>query len=241
MSTLRTHNLTKSYGGRTVVGGVSLDVSSGEIVGLLGPNGAGKTTTFYMTVGLTAPDSGRVELDGHDVTDDPMYIRARKGIGYLPQEPSIFRGLTVEQNLLAILETMGLDGATRRARLRELLAELNLTPLAQSPAHTLSGGERRRAEITRALVISPKFILLDEPFAGIDPIAVSDIQKIIFHLKARGIGVLITDHNVRETLRITDRAYIVHAGAIFKSGTPDSLAADEEVRRIYLGTEFRLD
>ena len=241
MSTLRTYNLAKSYGGRTVVGGVSLDVSSGEIVGLLGPNGAGKTTTFYMTVGLTAPDSGRVELDGLDVTDDPMYIRARKGIGYLPQEPSIFRGLTVEQNLLAILETMGLDGAARRARLRELLAELNLTPLAQSPAHTLSGGERRRAEITRALVISPKFILLDEPFAGIDPIAVSDIQKIIFHLKERGIGVLITDHNVRETLRITDRAYIVHGGAIFKSGTPDGLAADEEVRRIYLGTDFRLD
>jgi lipopolysaccharide export system ATP-binding protein len=220
---------------------VSLDVSSGEIVGLLGPNGAGKTTTFYMTVGLTTPDSGRVELDGNDVTDDPMYIRARKGIGYLPQEPSIFRGLTVEQNLLAILETMGLDGATRRARLRELLAELNLTPLAQSPAHTLSGGERRRAEITRALVISPKFILLDEPFAGIDPIAVSDIQKIIFHLKERGIGVLITDHNVRETLRITDRAHIVHGGTIFRSGTPDSLAADEEVRRIYLGSEFRLD
>jgi lipopolysaccharide export system ATP-binding protein len=241
MPTLRTHNLTKSYGGRTVVHGVSLDVSSGEIVGLLGPNGAGKTTTFYMTVGLTGPDSGRVELDGHDVTDDPMYIRARKGIGYLPQEPSIFRGLTVEQNILAILETMGLDGAARRARLRELLAELNLTPLAQSPAHTLSGGERRRAEITRALVISPKFILLDEPFAGIDPIAVSDIQKIIFHLKERGIGVLITDHNVRETLRITDRAYIVHGGTIFKSGTPDSLAADDEVRRIYLGTEFRLD
>jgi lipopolysaccharide export system ATP-binding protein len=241
MATLRTHNLTKSYGGRTVVAGVSLDVSSGEIVGLLGPNGAGKTTTFYMTVGLTPPDSGRVELDGLDVTDDPMYIRARKGIGYLPQEPSIFRGLTVEQNLLAILETMGLDGAMRRARLRELLAELNLTPLAQSPAHTLSGGERRRAEITRALVISPKFILLDEPFAGIDPIAVSDIQKIIFHLKERGIGVLITDHNVRETLRITDRAYIVHGGTIFKSGTPDGLAADEEVRRIYLGTDFRLD
>jgi lipopolysaccharide export system ATP-binding protein len=241
MATLRTQNLTKSYGGRTVVRGVSLDVASGEIVGLLGPNGAGKTTTFYMTVGLTQPDSGRVELDGHDVTDDPMYIRARKGIGYLPQEPSIFRGLTVEQNLLAILETMGLDGATRRARLRELLAELNLTPLAHAPAYTLSGGERRRAEITRALVIAPKFILLDEPFAGIDPIAVSDIQKIIFHLKDRGIGVLITDHNVRETLRITDRAYIVHDGGIFKNGTPDSLAADDEVRRIYLGTDFRLD
>ena len=241
MATLRTHNLTKSYSGRTVVKGVSLDVASSEIVGLLGPNGAGKTTTFYMTVGLTQPDSGRVELDGRDVTDDPMYIRARKGIGYLPQEPSIFRGLTVEQNLLAILETTDLNGASRRARLRELLAELNLTPLAQAPAHTLSGGERRRAEITRALVISPKFILLDEPFAGIDPIAVTDIQKIIFHLRDRGIGVLITDHNVRETLRITDRAYIVHGGAIFKRGTPDGLAADDEVRRIYLGTEFRLD
>ena len=241
MSTLRTHNLTKSYGGRTVVRGVSLEVSSGEIVGLLGPNGAGKTTTFYMTVGLAAPDSGTVTLDGLDLTDDPMYVRARKGIGYLPQEPSIFRGLTVEQNILAILETMDLDADTRRARLKELLAELNLTPLAASPAYTLSGGERRRAEITRALCVSPKFILLDEPFAGIDPIAVSDIQQIIFHLRDRGIGVLITDHNVRETLRITDRAYIVSGGGIFKSGTPDGLAADEEVRRIYLGTEFRLD
>jgi lipopolysaccharide export system ATP-binding protein len=241
MSTLRTEGLTKSYGGRTVVRGVNLDVASGEIVGLLGPNGAGKTTTFYMTVGLTAPDAGRVILDGVDVTDDPMYIRARKGIGYLPQEPSIFRGLTVEQNILAVLETTGLDSVTRRSRLRDLLAELNLTPLAQAPAYTLSGGERRRAEITRALVIAPKFILLDEPFAGIDPIAVTDIQKIIFHLKDRGIGVLITDHNVRETLRITDRAYIVHDGVIFKSGTPDGLADDDEVRRIYLGTEFRLD
>ena len=241
MATLCTHDLTKSYGGRTVVRGVNLEVASGEIVGLLGPNGAGKTTTFYMVVGLTAPDSGRVVLDGHDVTDDPMYVRARKGIGYLPQEPSIFRGLTVEQNILAILETLEGDASSRRVRLGQLLAELNLTPLAQAPAHTLSGGERRRAEITRALVVSPKFILLDEPFAGIDPIAVSDIQKIIFHLRDRGIGVLITDHNVRETLRITDRAYIVHDGAIFKSGTPDGLAADDEVRRIYLGTEFRLD
>src|SRR5881394_2908543 len=241
MATLRTEHLTKSYGGRTVVRGVSLEVKAGEVVGLLGPNGAGKTTTFYMTVGLTAPDSGRVILDGHDITDDPMYIRARKGIGYLPQEPSIFRGLTVEQNIMAILETTPLDAATRRARVRELLAELNLTPLAQAPAYTLSGGERRRAEITRALVVSPKFILLDEPFAGIDPIAVGDIQKIIFHLKDRGIGVLVTDHNVRETLRITDRAYIVHDGTIVKSGTPDMLAADDEVRRIYLGTEFRLD
>ena len=241
MPTLRTIDLTKSYGGRTVVRGVNVDVASGEIVGLLGPNGAGKTTTFYMVVGLAAPDSGRVVLDGHDVTDDPMYVRARKGIGYLPQEPSIFRGLTVEQNILAILETMDGDVAVRRARLGELLAELHLTPLAHAPAHTLSGGERRRTEITRALCVSPKFILLDEPFAGIDPIAVSDIQKIVFHLRDRGIGVLITDHNVRETLRITDRAYIVHDGVIFKRGTPESLAADDEVRRIYLGTEFRLD
>ncbi len=241
MATLRTFDLTKSYGGRTVVRGINLDVSSGEVVGLLGPNGAGKTTTFYMTVGLVAPDSGRVELNGIDVTDDPMYVRARKGVGYLPQEASIFRGLTVEQNIQAILETMKMGAAERRQRTKELLAELNLTPLANSMAFTLSGGERRRAEITRALVMEPKFILLDEPFAGIDPIAVTDIQKIIFHLKERGIGVLITDHNVRETLRITDRAYIVHGGAIFKSGTPESLAADEEVRRIYLGTEFRLD
>jgi lipopolysaccharide export system ATP-binding protein len=241
MATLRTDDLTKSYGGRTVVRGVSLMVASGEIVGLLGPNGAGKTTTFYMAVGLTAPDSGRVALDGGDVTDDPMYVRARKGIGYLPQEPSIFRGLTVEQNVLAILEMLDLTAADRRRRSRELLAELNLLHLASSPAYTLSGGERRRVEITRALVISPKFILLDEPFAGIDPIAVTDIQKIIFHLKERGIGVLITDHNVRETLRITDRAYIVHDGGVFRSGTPDELATDHDVRRIYLGTDFRLD
>ena len=240
-STLRTIELTKSYGGRTVVRGVSIEVESGEIVGLLGPNGAGKTTTFSMTVGLTAPDSGRVILDTEDVTDDPMYVRARKGIAYLPQEPSIFRGLTVEQNIMAILETLKLNRAQRQTRLTELLAELNLTPLAKSPAYTLSGGERRRAEITRALVISPRFILLDEPFAGIDPIAVADIQKIIFHLKSRGIGVLITDHNVRETLRITARAYIVHDGVILRSGTPGSLAADEEVRGIYLGDAFRLD
>ncbi len=241
MATLRTKNLTKSYSGRTVVREVSLDVNSGEVVGLLGPNGAGKTTTFYMVVGLTAPDKGHVILNGKDVTDDPMYIRARKGIGYLPQEPSIFRGLTVEQNILAILETLDLDRAARRARADELLNELKLTPLAKSPAHTLSGGERRRVEITRALVISPAFILLDEPFAGIDPIAVTDIQAIIFQLKERGIGVLITDHNVRETLRITDRAYIVHDGVVFRSGTPVDLAGDEEVKRIYLGADFRLD
>jgi lipopolysaccharide export system ATP-binding protein len=241
MATLRTQDLTKSYSGRTVVKGVSIDVASGEVVGLLGPNGAGKTTTFSMVVGLTAPDSGRVLLDGHDVTEDAMYIRARKGIGYLPQEASIFRGLSVEDNITAILETLPLDSAARRARRTELLAELGLTPLAKAPAYTLSGGERRRVEITRALVISPKFMLLDEPFAGIDPIAVTDIQKIIFHLKERGIGVLITDHNVRETLRITDRAYIVHDGVMFRSGTPGTLAADEEVKRIYLGADFRLD
>jgi lipopolysaccharide export system ATP-binding protein len=241
MATLSSTDLTKSFSGRTVVKGVNLQIASGEVVGLLGPNGAGKTTTFSMVVGLTPPDSGRVLLDGIDVTDDPMYVRARKGIGYLPQEASIFRGLTVEQNIAAILETLPLDAGGRRSRQRELLAELGLTPLAKAPAYTLSGGERRRVEITRALVISPKFILLDEPFAGIDPIAVTDIQKIIFHLKERGIGVLITDHNVRETLRITDRAYIVHDGVIFRSGTPDSLAADEDVKRIYLGAEFRLD
>ena len=241
MATLRAEGLTKSYSGRTVVRDVNLDVASGEVVGLLGPNGAGKTTTFGMVVGLTGPDAGRVLLDDHDVTGDPMYVRARKGIGYLPQEPSVFRGLTVEQNILAILETLDLDSAGRKARLRELLAELNLSPLASAKAYTLSGGERRRAEITRALVMNPRFMLLDEPFAGIDPIAVTDIQKIIFHLKERGIGILITDHNVLQTLKITDRAYIVTDGAIFRSGTPAELAADEEVRRIYLGTDFRLD
>ena len=241
MSTLKTEELTKSYGGRTVVKQVNIDVNQGEVVGLLGPNGAGKTTTFYMVVGLTAPDSGRVLLDGKDLTEDPMYVRARKGIAYLPQEPSVFRGLTVEQNILAILETVKLKRELRKQRLQELLAELNLTPIAQSMAHSLSGGERRRVEITRALVMSPKFILLDEPFAGIDPIAVTDIQEIIFHLKERGIGVLITDHNVRETLKITDRAYIVHDGVIFKNGTPSDLAEDEAVKEIYLGAEFRLD
>ena len=241
MATLRTHDLTKSYGGRTVVRDVSVEVKSGEVVGLLGPNGAGKTTTFYMVVGLTPPDSGRVLLDDKDVTADPMYLRARKGIGYLPQEPSIFRGLSVEQNILAILETLRMSRADRRARARELLEELKLAPLASAPAHTLSGGERRRVEITRALVVSPLFMLLDEPFAGIDPIAVTDIQNIIFHLKQRGIGVLVTDHNVRETLAITDRAYIVHDGRLFRSGTPQELAADEDVRRIYLGASFRLD
>ena len=241
MATLRTEGLTKSYNGRTVVRDVDLNVASGEIVGLLGPNGAGKTTTFGMVVGLIGADRGRVLLDDQDVTADAMYVRARKGIGYLPQEPSIFRGLSVEKNLLSILETLPIDAEERRARLAELLSELNLTPLARSKAYTLSGGERRRVEITRALVNRPKFMLLDEPFAGIDPIAVADIQKIIAHLRSRGIGVLVTDHNVRETLKITDRAYIVHDGVIFRSGTPDTLAADEEVKRIYLGADFRLD
>ena len=241
MATLQASNLTKSYGGRTVLREVSLKVNSGEVVGLLGPNGAGKTTTFYLIVGLSPPEMGQVTLNGEDITQDAMYVRARKGLGYLPQEPSIFRGLTVEQNIMAILETLNLTSAQRRARARDLLRELNLTSLAKSPAHTLSGGERRRVEITRALVVSPTFILLDEPFAGIDPIAVADIQEIIHHLKERGIGVLITDHNVRETLRITDRAYIVHEGSVFRSGTPASLAADEDVKRIYFGADFRLD
>jgi lipopolysaccharide export system ATP-binding protein len=241
MATLRTERLTKSFGGRTVVRDIDLEVRSGEIVGLLGPNGAGKTTTFGMVVGLTAPDRGKVALDDQDLTHDPMYVRARKGIGYLPQEASIFRGLTVEQNIMAILETLPIAFDDRYSRLENLLSELNLTPLARAKAYTLSGGERRRVEITRALVNQPQFMLLDEPFAGIDPIAVADIQKIIFHLKDKGIGVLVTDHNVRETLRITDRAYIVHDGVVFHSGTPASLAADAEVKRIYLGPDFRLD
>lgn len=241
MPTLRTEKLTKSFGGRTVVRAVDIEVSSGEVVGLLGPNGAGKTTTFSMVVGLVGPDSGRVLLDDHDVTSDPMYVRARKGIGYLPQEPSVFRGLTVEENVMAILETLPIGGAERRERLADLLAELGLTSLSRSPAYTLSGGERRRVEITRALVNRPKFMLLDEPFAGIDPIAVADIQKIVSHLRDRGIGVLITDHNVRETLKITDRAYIVHDGSVFRSGTPGTLAADDAVKRTYLGADFRLD
>jgi lipopolysaccharide export system ATP-binding protein len=238
---LKADGLTKSYGGRVVVRDVRIELSAGEVVGLLGPNGAGKTTTFGMVVGLIGADSGRVLLNSRDVTADPMYVRARKGIGYLPQEPSIFRGLTVEENILAILETHRENGVDRRTRLADLLAELNLTPLAHAKAFTLSGGERRRVEITRALVKRPKFMLLDEPFAGIDPIAVTDIQGIIAHLRKRGIGVLVTDHNVRETLRITDRAYIVHDGAVFRSGTPAELAADEDVKRIYLGPDFRLD
>jgi len=241
MTTLRARALTKSYGRRVVVQHVDLEIHTGEVVGLLGPNGAGKTTTFYMVVGLARPDSGQVHLGDEDITALPMYLRARQGIGYLPQEASVFRRLTTEQNVLAILESHGLPKDERRARARELLEELGIQAMARQPAYTLSGGERRRLEICRALATSPAFILLDEPFAGIDPIAVLDIQKIIGHLKARGIGVLITDHNVRETLKITDRAYILREGEVFRSGTPGQLASDEEVRRVYLGEGFRLD
>jgi lipopolysaccharide export system ATP-binding protein len=238
---LHARALTKSYGRRVVVHGVDLDIATGEVVGLLGPNGAGKTTVFYMVVGLTRPDSGRVVLGENDLTELPMYQRARAGIGYLPQEPSVFRKLTAEQNVLAVLEARGVEGPERRARARALLEELGIHDTARQPAYTLSGGERRRLEICRALATEPAFILLDEPFAGIDPLAVLDIQRIIAHLKDRGIGVLITDHNVRETLKITDRAYILRDGEVFRSGTPAELASDEEVRRVYLGEEFRLD
>jgi lipopolysaccharide export system ATP-binding protein len=238
---LQARALTKSYGRRVVVHHVNLEIRTGEVVGLLGPNGAGKTTTFYMVVGLTRPDSGQVFLGEDDITALPMYQRARAGIGYLPQEASVFRKLTAEQNVLAILETLGLDGADQRARARELLDELGILALAKQPAYSLSGGERRRLEICRALATSPAFMLLDEPFAGIDPIAVVDIQNLVVHLKDRGIGVLITDHNVRETLKITDRAYILREGEVFRSGTPGELASDEEVRRVYLGESFTLD
>jgi lipopolysaccharide export system ATP-binding protein len=238
---LQARALTKSYGRRVVVHHVNLEIQTGEVVGLLGPNGAGKTTTFYMVVGLARPDSGQVFLGEDDITALPMYQRARAGIGYLPQEASVFRKLTTEQNVLAILETLGLEAAEQRARARELLDELGILPLAKQPAYSLSGGERRRLEICRALATSPAFMLLDEPFAGIDPIAVVDIQNLVVHLKDRGIGVLITDHNVRETLKITDRAYILREGEVFRSGTPGELASDEEVRRVYLGESFTLD
>jgi lipopolysaccharide export system ATP-binding protein len=233
-------DLAKSFRGRKVVDSVSLSVCPGEIVGLLGPNGAGKTTTFHILVGLTRPDAGRVSLDGADLTDFPMYLRARHGLGYLPQEPSIFRKLTVEENILAVLETLPLNHHERREHLEELLESMGLTPLRAHLAYTLSGGERRRVEIARALVLSPRFLLLDEPFSGIDPITVLDIQKIVQDLQKRGIGVLVTDHNVRETLRVTNRAYIIHNGRIFRSGTPEELSTDPEVRRIYLGENFQL-
>ncbi|HEX9427926.1 MAG TPA: LPS export ABC transporter ATP-binding protein [Candidatus Polarisedimenticolia bacterium] len=232
--------LTKGYRGRPVIQDISLQIQSGEVVGLLGPNGAGKTTTFYCIVGLVRPDAGRVLLGGQEITRLPMYLRARSGVSYLPQEPSIFRRMTVEQNLIAILETLDMPREEILQRTSGVLEELKISHLAKSPAYNLSGGERRRAEIARALVISPSFILLDEPFSGIDPIAVADIQKIIYQLKRKGIGLLMTDHNVQETLRITDRAYIIAEGRIFRKGSPDQLAADPKVREIYLGANFRL-
>jgi lipopolysaccharide export system ATP-binding protein len=237
---LRAEHLTKSYGGRRVVNDVSIEVEAGQVIGLLGPNGAGKTTTFYMIVGLVRPDAGTVFLNGEDVTGLPMYERARRGLSYLPQEPSIFRKLTVEENILAILETLDLGPEGRRERLRQLLDELGIARLAKNKALSLSGGERRRVEITRALVIAPTFMLLDEPFAGIDPIAVVDIQHIVTQLKERGIGVLITDHNVRETLGICDRAYIVNEGAVLEEGVPARIAESQRAREIYLGEKFRL-
>jgi lipopolysaccharide export system ATP-binding protein len=241
MQVLKTENLIKAYRGRRVVNEVSLGIGQGEVVGLLGPNGAGKTTTFYIIVGLTPPDSGQVFLDGNDITRLPMFLRARRGISYLPQEPSVFRKLTVEENILAILQTLPLTSTQRKARLEELIEELGLSHVCKSHGFALSGGERRRVEIARSLVISPSFILLDEPFAGIDPIAVFDIQRIINHLRSKQIGILITDHNVRETLKVTDRAYIINEGRIFRSGTPTELATDKEVKRLYLGESFRLE
>jgi lipopolysaccharide export system ATP-binding protein len=238
---LHTSGLMKSYRRRCVVNGVSVSISPGEIVGLLGPNGAGKTTTFYLTIGFIKPDLGDVFLGERRITSLPMYKRARLGIGYLPQEPSIFRKMSVEGNVLAILETQGHSRATRRSRLDELMTELNVTHVAKSKGYQLSGGERRRVEIARSLATKPKFMLLDEPFAGIDPIAVEDIQGIVAGLKAKGLGVLITDHNVRETLAITDRAYIMCDGEILKEGTSEFLANDPEARKIYLGERFRLN
>ncbi len=240
MEGLIAQGLVKRFRNRLVVDGVSLDIHRGEVVGLLGPNGAGKTTSFYMIVGLLRPEGGRIFLEGQEITDLPMYLRCRKGMGYLPQESSVFRKLTVEENLLAILETMDLAAQERAARLRVLLAELDLTPLARHKAYTLSGGERRRLEITRALVTNPRYLLLDEPFTGIDPIAIGDIQEIVARLKERGIGVLITDHNVRETLAITDRAYILYHGRILASGTATELANNPKAREIYLGEKFSL-
>jgi lipopolysaccharide export system ATP-binding protein len=242
MQKLSTDEIGKSYKGRQVVRGVSLDISQGEVVGLLGPNGAGKTTSFYMIVGLIQPDAGHILADGDDITRVPMYMRARQyGISYLPQEPSVFRKLTVEENMLAVLEAQSISAATRRARTEKLIDQLNLGHIRKTRGYALSGGERRRVEIARCLCIQPSFILLDEPFSGIDPIAVSDLQEIIFDLKASGIGVLITDHNVRETLSVTDRAYIINEGRIFRAGTPDQLGRDPEVRRVYLGGGFSFD
>ena len=241
MAVLETISVRKAYKNRTVVSDVNIRLAQGEVVGLLGPNGAGKTTIFYIIVGLTRPDSGSVLLAENDITDLPMYLRARNGISYLPQEPSVFRKLTVEANIMAILETLPLSRQERRDRLEELLEEFGIGHVRKNLADTLSGGERRRVEIARSLVISPKFILLDEPFSGIDPITVLEIQKIIQHLKTKHIGILITDHNVRETLRVTDRAYIINEGRIFRSGKPSELGNDEEVKRVYLGDHFSLN
>jgi lipopolysaccharide export system ATP-binding protein len=241
MQKLSTDAIGKSYKRRQVVSGVSIHVSQGEVVGLLGPNGAGKTTSFYMIVGLIVPDSGRILADGEDITRVPMYMRARHyGISYLPQEPSVFRKLTVEENILAVLEVQNITREARRARTEKLIEQLNLGHIRKTRGYALSGGERRRVEIARCLCIQPSFILLDEPFSGIDPIAVIDLQEIIFDLKASGIGVLITDHNVRETLSVTDRAYIINQGKIFRDGTPEELGTDPEVRRVYLGEGFTL-
>jgi len=237
---LQAESLCKRLGGREILRAVSLEVHAGEVVGLLGPNGAGKTTTFYAIVGLIRPDSGRVLLNGAEVTHAPMYLRARKGISYLPQEPSVFRKLTVEENILAILETLPLSREERRGRLAELLEELSIAHLAKSKAYALSGGERRRVEITRALVTEPTFMLLDEPFAGIDPLAILDIQSIVAQLRERGIGILITDHNVREALGICDRAYILNNGAVLEHGTPKEVAASRQARELYLGEGFTL-
>ena len=241
MLKLQAAALSKAYRGRKVVNDVSLEIQQGEVVGLLGPNGAGKTTTFYILVGLARPDYGRVLLDGEDITDLPMYLRARSGISYLPQEPSVFRKLTVEENLLAVLETLPITQEQRRDRVEELLAQMGLEGVRYSHAYVLSGGERRRLEIARSLVLSPSFVLLDEPFSGIDPLTVVDIQKIIADLSAAGIGVLVTDHNVRETLAVTNRAYIISDGKILFTGTPKELSENTEVRRIYLGEGFRLN
>jgi lipopolysaccharide export system ATP-binding protein len=239
MQTLATDEVAKSYRGRRVVNGVSLHINQAEVIGLLGPNGAGKTTTFYMIVGLIPPDSGRVLVEGQDITSVPMYLRARAhGISYLPQEPSVFRKLSVEENIMAVLEVQPISWQERKRKKDQLIEELGLAHIRNNMGYALSGGERRRVEIARALCISPKFILLDEPFSGIDPIAVLDLQKIIFDLKASGIGVLITDHNVRETLSVTDRAYIINEGRIFRDGTPEQLGNDPEVKRVYLGESF---
>ena len=240
MKVLRTVEISKAYAGRRVVDDVSVSVEQGEVVGLLGPNGAGKTTSFYIIVGLIGPDSGKVLLDDEDLTSLPMYQRARRGISYLPQEPSVFRKLSVEENLMAILETLPLNAHQRRERMYRLIEQLGLEKVRHSKGYMLSGGERRRTEIARSLVIEPSFLLLDEPFSGIDPIQVLELQRIISDLKRDGIGILITDHNVRETLAVTDRAYIINNGRIFRAGSPESLHSDPEVRRVYLGEGFQM-